>query len=103
MNDTSPEVERQYRALLLQRSGEERLKMGFSMHAMAQALVRASVLEQEPQASPATIRRALFLRFYGADFDTPTREKILRALDRHGAEPLPLNVKLPFPPSSPPL
>ena len=50
--------------------------MGFSMHAMAQALVRASVLEQEPQASPAAIRRAPFLRFYGADFDGPTREKI---------------------------
>ncbi len=81
MNDTSPEVERRYRALLLQRSGEERLKMGFSMHAMAKALVRTSVLEQEPQASPAAIRRALFLRFYGADFDGPTREKILRALN----------------------
>ena len=87
MNDTSPEVERRYRALLLERSGEERLKMGCSMHAMAQTLVRASVLEQEPQASPASIRRALFLRFYGADFDRPTRETILRALDCQDDEP----------------
>lgn len=56
MSDTAPEVERQFRALLLERSGEERLKMGCSMHATAQALVRASVLEKDPQASPATLR-----------------------------------------------
>lgn len=81
MSDTAPEVERQFRALLLERSGEERLKMGCSMHATAQALVRASVLEKDPQASPATLRRALFLRFYGRDFDPQTREKILLALE----------------------
>mgnify|MGYP001606779573 FL=1 len=81
MSDTSPEVERTFREMLLQRSGEERLRMGCSMHATAQALVRASVLEKYPQASPATLRRALFLRFYGRDFAPATREKILLALE----------------------
>lgn len=81
MSDTSPEVERKFREMLLQRSGEERLKMGCSMHATAQALVRASVLEKNPLASPAALRRALFLRFYGRDFDAETREKILLALE----------------------
>lgn len=80
MKDTSPEIERMYREMLLQRSGEERLKMGCSMHATARALVMASVLEKDPQASPATLRRTLFLRFYGHEFDPETREKILRAL-----------------------
>ncbi len=80
MNDTSPEIERRFREMLLQRSGEERLKMGCSMHATAQALVRASALEKDPQASPADLRRALFLRFYNHDFDPEAREKILRAL-----------------------
>ncbi len=56
MNDTSPEVERIFRRMLLQRSGEERMRMGCSMHATAQALVRASVLEKNPQASPAARR-----------------------------------------------
>lgn len=69
MTDTSPEVDRTFREMLLQRSGEERLKMGCSMHATAQALVRASVLEKDPQASPATLRQSLFLPFYGRDFD----------------------------------
>src|SRR2546426_11364289 len=51
--------------MLLARSPEERLTMGCSMSATARALVRASVLAQDPHASSAALRRALFLRFYG--------------------------------------
>jgi len=54
MNDTLAEIERKHLAMLLERSGEERLKMGCSMHATAQALVRASVLENNP---PGIARR----------------------------------------------
>jgi hypothetical protein len=81
MNDTDPEVEQKFVAMLMERSGEERLKMGCSMHSTAQALVRASVLEKDPLASPAALRRALFLRFYGHEFDAETREKILLLLE----------------------
>ena len=80
MTDTSTEVMERYRAMLLARSGEERLKMGASMNATARALIRASVLAKDPQASPATLRRALFLRLYGHEFDAATREKILARL-----------------------
>ncbi len=45
-----------------------------------QALVRASILEKDPLVSSAALRQALFLRFYGDDFDADTREKILHAL-----------------------
>lgn len=82
MKDTSSEFEEKYRKRLLTRSGAERIKMGCSMHATAQALVRASMLEQEPSASPATLRRALFLRFYGQDFDAAKRKRILQALEK---------------------
>ena len=82
MNDTPSEIERKYLEMLMERSGEERLKMGCSMHATAQALVRASVLEKDPLASPAAVRQALFLRFYGHEFDAETREKILLALEK---------------------
>jgi hypothetical protein len=81
MNDTPPEVERQYRAMLLQRSGETRLLMGGSMYAAARALVRASILAATPNASPAQLRQAIFLRFYGHEFDTPALDKILAALE----------------------
>ena len=82
MTDTSPEVMDRYRAMLLARSGEERLKMGCSMSATARALIRASVLAKDPQASPGTVRRALFLRLYGHEFDAEAREKILARLGR---------------------
>ena len=87
MTDTPPEVMRRYRTMLLARSPEERLKMGCSMGATARALVRASVLAQDPNASPAAVRRALFLRFYGHEFDAREREKIMEALDRHDTTP----------------
>ena len=83
MTDTPPEVMQRYRAMLLARSPEERLKMGCSMGATARALARASVLAQDPHASPAAVRRALFLRFYGHEFDAAERERIMASLERN--------------------
>ena len=80
MKDTSDAIESKYRNMLLERSGVERVKMGCSMHATAQALVRASILQADPTASSAALRKALFLRFYGQDFDAATQNKILQAL-----------------------
>jgi Uncharacterised protein family (UPF0158) len=80
VTDTPPEVMQRYRAMLLARSPEERLKMGCSMSATARILVRASVLAHDPHASPAAVRRALFLRFYGHEFPTVEQERILMRL-----------------------
>lgn len=66
--------------MLMDRSGEERLRMGDSMYATARGLVIASILERNPSASPGALRQALFLRFYGHEFDTATRERILARL-----------------------
>ena len=70
MKDTPSEVERKFCRMLMERSGEERLKMGCSMHATARALVIASIPEKNPDA----LTRALFLRFYGHEFE-PNGEK----------------------------
>ena len=48
MKDTPPVIERKFRQMLMKRSGEERLKMGCSMHATAQALAKASISQQRP-------------------------------------------------------
>ena len=80
MKDTSDLMERKYRDMLLRRSGEERLKMGCSMHAMAQTLVRASSRALDRSHSAASIKRTLFLRFYRQDFESAARKRILRAL-----------------------
>ena len=61
--------------------------MGCSMGATARALVRASVLAQDPHASPAALRRALFLRFYGHEFDAAEQERIMEWLDRADTKP----------------
>ncbi len=55
--------------------------MGCSMHATAQALVKASISENDP----TTVKRELFLRFYGDEFRPKERKKILTAL-RKAAE-----------------
>jgi hypothetical protein len=81
MNDTSAKIEAKFRKMLLNRSGAERIKMGCSMHATAQALIRASMLVKRPSATRAALRRDLFLRFYGHEFDTATRMRILTALE----------------------
>ena len=52
------------------------------MHATTRALVRASVLAGDPQASPGAVRCALFLRFYGTEFDPSARERIATWLGR---------------------
>lgn len=81
MKDTPPEIDKKFRNMLLARSGEERLKMGCSMHSTARALVIASI----PEKDAVTVNRELFLRFYGADFEPNERKRILRAL-RKAAE-----------------
>ena len=81
MNDTPREIDERYRAMLMQRSGEERLIMGCAMRETARALVEASLREQDPHASIETIRKGLFLRFYGHEFDADSRAKILAAIE----------------------
>jgi len=88
VNDTSPAFEEKFRRMLLKRSGEERLKMGCSMHATARALVKASISEKDPIA----VNRALFLRFYGDEFEPKERKKILLALRKAAKKRIGSNV-----------
>jgi hypothetical protein len=82
VNDTAPEMEDRYRSLLMQRSGEARLIMGCAMRDTARAMVEASLREQDPQAELETIRKGIFLRFYGHEFNAETRAKILASIEQ---------------------
>jgi len=82
VKDTPAKIEAKFRKMLLECSGVERIKMGCSMHAAAQALVRASLLQKHAPTSPATLRKSLFLRFYGQDFTASRRKRILLALEK---------------------
>jgi hypothetical protein len=87
MKDTSPAMEARFRRMVMKRSGDERLKMGCSMHASARALVIASI----PKKDAATVNRILFLRFYGQEFAPKKRQRILRALRKAGENTRRLN------------
>ncbi len=82
MNDTTPEIDALFRSMLLQRSGEERLRMACSMFDTAKALATASIREKHPDISQPDLRQALFLRFYGHEFSPAQREQILAAISR---------------------
>jgi len=47
MNDTSKAMQDLFRTLLMQRSGEERLKMGCDMFSTSRALIRSSLEEKD--------------------------------------------------------
>ena len=82
MNDTTPEIDALFRSMLLQRSGEQRLRMACSMFDTAKALATASMGEKQPDISQADLRQALFSRFYGHEFSPAQREQIMAAISR---------------------
>ena len=75
------EMEERYRAMLLKRTGEERLIMGCVMRDTARAMVEASLRAQDPNATVETIRKGVFLRFYGHEFDQETCARVLVAIE----------------------
>ncbi len=80
MNDTSEEMEKRYRAMLMERSGEERLKMGCSMFDAAKEIVRSSILNENPGLTESELKEKIFLRFYGLDFSESQKQKIIAGL-----------------------
>ena len=77
MSDTPESVQILFRRLLLQRSPEERLLMGFRMFDASRVLVRASLGDTMGTGDSPQLREQLFLRTYGQDFDAATRERII--------------------------
>jgi hypothetical protein len=64
MIDTTPEAARRYHDLLMDRSGAERLRMGFDLFDAARELALAGLRSSDPGDLPAR----LFQRFYGREF-----------------------------------
>lgn len=80
MTDTDLLVESRFLAMMMKKSGQERLKMGFSMFDMARKQAVASIKMNDPHMSERDIKRELFLRFYGQDFSPEEQKKILSQL-----------------------
>lgn len=82
MKDTSPQVEIHFIEMLMKKSGEERMRLGFSMFEMVRKQVIASINTDKPEANIREIRKGIFLHFYGQDFSTEEQRRILEHICR---------------------
>lgn len=80
MHDTSREAEEQMHKMISQKTPLERVMMGCSMYETSRQLIVRALRESNPQISENELRKEVFLKFYGNDFDPKTREKILEHL-----------------------
>lgn len=82
MKDTHPAIKERFFKMLMEKSGEERLKMGFDMDETVKRLVTASIfiLNENQAASKQDIKIAVFERFYGSDLSSEVRQKIIEKM-----------------------
>ncbi len=78
MLDTHPDIAVRYRNMMMHKSGEQRLRMGCSMHETCKQIVRSAILDSSPGSTEAQMRREMFLRFYGHEFGRSESEKLFQ-------------------------
>jgi hypothetical protein len=71
MNDTSESVDRQFRAMLMTKSGAERLQMGSGMFDSARSMMLASLPKDLP---PHELRKLILARTYPELIKSPPRQ-----------------------------
>lgn len=82
MTDTHPIIEDRFKKLIMAKTCQERLLMGCSMFDAAKRIVKSSIIQKEPEISTQEMKTALFLRFYGGEFDEIQKSKIVGAFAR---------------------
>lgn len=86
MDDTSPEIAEKLREMYAKKTPFERHQMGWSMWLTSKQLIICAILRENPNISKAGLRREVFLRFYGEDFNLEEREKIIAHLEQHAKD-----------------
>ena len=82
MTDTPIPVWVKMREMYQAKTPEERLLMLDSMYEFSRELAVTAVLREHPHPLPSDLRKEIFLKFYGRDFDPKTRKKILTRLSK---------------------
>ena len=80
MNDTNPKIAKKFHDMMIAKTPAERLMMACDMFDFSREIVEGSIREENPNISRSDMRRQLFLRFYGHEFDESSKEKILSFL-----------------------
>lgn len=78
MEDTTEKANRIYQEMFKNISGEEKIKMGFSMLGFAKRLSLASL--EEKKLSEEELRKQMLVKIYGGDFEEERLERILKAV-----------------------
>ena len=79
MGDTSTEINQLYRKMLMNRSGQERMMMGFSMFDSSLKMIEASFPKQITQKQKKVL---LLKRLYKNDFTDEEFNKIVTYFER---------------------
>jgi hypothetical protein len=74
MIDTVPSIAEKLNQIYLKKSGEEKLLIALKMFETSRDIVISSLPEN---LSETELRKKLFLRFYGNEFDEITKNKIM--------------------------
>jgi hypothetical protein len=71
-----------FNGLFRNKTGEERMKMGFSMFEFAAKFAVASIMEKHKNRdlSPCQLKKELFLRLYSSDFSETQKAEILNSI-----------------------
>jgi hypothetical protein len=77
MDANNKKVELIYRKMIAEKTGEERLLMGFSMFDFSSRILLSSIKEKAP---PEKLREIIFLRLYRNDFSKKQQKEILKHL-----------------------
>jgi CMP-2-keto-3-deoxyoctulosonic acid synthetase len=80
VNDTPPEVAAEFDALMVQRSGSDRVRMACEMFDLARRLAVAGIRADEPTITDTHLRVRLFERLYGDEFSEESRARIVATL-----------------------
>jgi hypothetical protein len=80
MTDTDPRIEQLFIRMIMSKTGEERLRMGFEMYDTARKFVAASI--SAPEGS-ADFLQALFLRFYDTDLPQQFKQNFITKLQKN--------------------
>jgi len=77
MGNKTNKVDKLYKKMLKEKSGEERMMMGFSMFQFSTKILLSSLKEKSPAGD---LKKNIFTRLYGNDFDDKKKEEIIKYL-----------------------
>ena len=79
MNDTSLAMHQKQLEIMLSKTLEERLMMGFEMIEFVLEMLRRSVKSRNPEISDLELKIAVFRQFYRDDFQESEMQKIIES------------------------